>query len=254
MKKAILTILILLVVLIGGFMGYLYLTQPELAPVPPVPAESSEVAPAATTTEPVETAQSETSSPAETAGDEVVEVKETEQPAIAAKPDILLIEVAGQTSGTIEILLNTEVAPGHVARIKALTLAGAYDNIVFHRVIDGFMAQTGDVKFGKRGAGTLGNAGMGGSDMDNLKAEFSKQMFDTGVVGMARSNDPDSANSQFFIMFGPAPYLNGKYTIVGRVIAGQEIVDAIKKGDPNLNGTVVAPDYMKTVRLKDADE
>ncbi len=220
MKKAIISIVALLVILIGGFMGYMYLTQPDLPAVPPIPVKTSEVAPSATSTTAEATAQ-----------------------------DILVIEVAGANSGTIEILLNSDVAPGHVARIKALAAAGAYDNVVFHRVIDGFMAQTGDVQFGKRDGGALGQAGMGGSNMDDLTAEFSDQSFAKGVVGMARSQNPDSANSQFFIMFAPAPHLNGQYTVVGRVISGDDVVDGIKKG-AGRNGEVVEPDYMKSVRIK----
>jgi peptidylprolyl isomerase len=256
MKKTIIRIVLVVVLAIAGFMGYMYLTQPELAPVPPVPSASNEVAPVATSTpaETVETGETETTTTEPDATSEptteIAAVEPDPAPAVVSPPEeILVIEVAGSNAGTIEILLNSEKAPGHVARIKALAASGAYDDVVFHRVIEGFMAQTGDVEFGKR-SGSIGRAGMGGSNMDNLKAEFSQQMFAKGVVGMARSNSPDSANSQFFIMFGPAPYLNGKYTIVGRVVAGQDVVDAIKKGDADDNGSVDDPDYMKTVRLK----
>ena len=130
----------------------------------------------------------------------------------------------------------------------ALAQEGAYDGVVFHRVIDGFMAQTGDVEFGKTG-GDLSGAGMGGSAKPDLAAEFSSMTFDRGVVGMARSMDPNSANSQFFIMFAPAPHLDGQYTVVGRVISGMEVVDAIKKGDQAANGAVDAPDYMAKVTV-----
>ena len=118
--------------------------------------------------------------------------------------------------------------------------------MVFHRVIDGFMAQTGDVQFGK--AGGSAEAGMGQSEMPNLPAEFSSLSFDRGVIGMARSQDPDSANSQFFIMFAAAPHLDGQYTIVGRVISGMDVVDAIKKGEGG-NGEVVGPDRMAKVTV-----
>jgi peptidylprolyl isomerase len=160
----------------------------------------------------------------------------------------LVIEVAGSTTGSIVIDMAADVAPNHVAQITALAQEGAYDGVVFHRVIDGFMAQTGDVEFGKTG-GDLSGAGMGGSAKPDLAAEFSSMTFDRGVVGMARSMDPNSANSQFFIMFAPAPHLDGQYTVVGRVISGMEVVDAIKKGDQAANGEVDAPDYMAKVTV-----
>jgi peptidylprolyl isomerase len=162
----------------------------------------------------------------------------------------LMIEVAGSTSGTIVIDMAADVAPNHVAQITGLAKEGAYDGVVFHRVIEGFMAQTGDVEFGRNG-GDLSAAGMGGSAKPDLAAEFSALPFDRGVVGMARSASPDSANSQFFIMFAPAPHLDGQYTVVGRVISGMEIVDALKKGDPNANGAVDAPDYMAKVSVQE---
>lgn len=158
----------------------------------------------------------------------------------------LVIEVDGSTTGTIVIDLVSDVAPKHVAQIVALAKAGTYDDVVFHRVIDGFMAQTGDVQYGK--AGGSAEAGMGQSEMPNLPAEFSSLSFDRGVIGMARSQDPDSANSQFFIMFAPAPHLDGQYTIVGKVISGMEVVDAIKKGEGG-NGEVVGPDRMAKVTV-----
>jgi peptidylprolyl isomerase len=160
----------------------------------------------------------------------------------------LVIEVAGSTTGTIVIDMASDVAPNHVAQITALAQEGAYDGVVFHRVIDGFMAQTGDVEFGKNG-GDLSGAGMGGSSKPDLAAEFSSMTFDRGVVGMARSMDPNSANSQFFIMFAAAPHLDGQYTVVGKVISGMEVVDAIKKGDEAANGSVDAPDYMAKVTV-----
>jgi peptidylprolyl isomerase len=170
--------------------------------------------------------------------------------ALAQDPNnVLVIDVDGQTQGQIEIELLPEVAPAHVERIKALAEAGAYDGVVFHRVIEGFMAQTGDVEFGKKDAAGTGRAGTGGSDLPDLKAEFSEESFEAGTVGMARSMDPDSANSQFFIMFAPAPHLDGQYTVVGRVVAGQDVVDAIKRGAGG-NGEVADPDWMARVHLK----
>ena len=160
----------------------------------------------------------------------------------------LVIKVAGSITGSIVIDMAADVAPNHVAQITALAQEGAYDGVVFHRVIDGFMAQTGDVEVGKTG-GDLSGAGMGGSAKPDLAAEFSSMTFDRGVVGMARSMDPNSANSQFFIMFAPAPHLDGQYTVVGRVISGMEVVDAIKKGDQAANGAVDAPDYMAKVTV-----
>ena len=160
----------------------------------------------------------------------------------------LVIQVDGETKGTITIDLLPDVAPKHVAQIVALTKEGAYDDVVFHRVIDGFMAQTGDVQYGKSGGSA--QAGMGGSEMADLPAEFSSLSFDRGVVGMARSQDPNSANSQFFIMFAPAPHLDGQYTIVGRVISGMDVVDALKKGDGG-NGEVSGPDRMEKVTVQE---
>ncbi len=163
-----------------------------------------------------------------------------------AGPNIV-IEVDGQAKGQIVIDLADHVAPKHVAQIVALVQEGAYDDVVFHRVIDGFMAQTGDVEFGK--AGGSAQAGMGGSSKPDLAAEFSDLTFDRGVVGMARSMDPNSANSQFFIMFAPAPHLDGQYTVVGNVISGMDVVDAIKKGEGS-NGEVSAPDRMVKVTMQ----
>nr|WP_325251994.1 peptidylprolyl isomerase [Amylibacter sp.] len=162
----------------------------------------------------------------------------------------LVIEVAGETSGIVEIELLPDVAPRHVERIKRLTRDGLYNDVVFHRVIPDFMAQTGDVEHGRREGFNLRYAGIGGSAFPDLPAEFSDIEYETGVVGMARSQDPDSANSQFFIMFAPAPFLNGQYTVVGRVLSGQDVVDSIKKGDQAANGAVAEPDYMKTVQIK----
>lgn len=161
----------------------------------------------------------------------------------------MIIEVEGQAKGEIVISLSDFLAPNHVARIVRLAREGAYDNVIFHRVIDGFMAQTGDVQFGKRG-GDTGRVGTGGSTLPDLKEEFSHAPFEAGTVGMARGQNPNSANSQFFIMFGPAPYLNGQYTVVGQVISGMDVVNAIKRGDPAQNGAVTDPDYMARVRIE----
>ncbi len=161
----------------------------------------------------------------------------------------LVIDVAGSTEGQIVVDLRDDVAPRHVERIIALAERGDYDGVVFHRVIDGFMAQTGDVQHGQQ-AGDLRMVGTGGSDLGNLAAEFSSLPFERGVVGMARSQSPDSANSQFFIMFAPAPHLNGQYTVVGQVIEGMAVVDAIKHGDQRANGAVEDPDWMASVTVR----
>ena len=162
----------------------------------------------------------------------------------------LEIEIAGEANGVVTIDLLEDVAPQHVERITALAASGAYDGVVFHRVIEGFMAQTGDVQFGKDPS-NLSRAGSGGSDMPDVPAEFSDVPYDKGIVGMARSQNPNSANSQFFIMFDAGHFLNGQYTVVGRVTGGQDIVDAIKRG-AGPNGAVVgAPDMMKKVTVTD---
>jgi cyclophilin family peptidyl-prolyl cis-trans isomerase len=152
----------------------------------------------------------------------------------------LVIEVDG---GQVVIEMLPDVAPRHVEQIKALARAGAYDGVVFHRVIEGFMAQTGDVAHGKAGGDTR-RAGTGGSDRPNVAAEFSKLPFDRGVCGMARSQNPNSANSQFFIMFKEGHFLNGQYTVWGRVVSGMEHVDAIPRGEPPSS-----PGQMKSVRV-----
>ena len=146
--------------------------------------------------------------------------------------------------GDVKIELFSDVAPNHVKRIKELADSGQYNNVVFHRVIDGFMAQTGDVKFGNSSSNdfNLSRAGMGGSDLPDLKQEFSSVPHDRGTLSMARSSDPDSANSQFFICFKPAPFLDRQYTVFGKVLEGMEFVDMIKRGDDSNNGTVSEPD------------
>jgi len=157
-------------------------------------------------------------------------------PAAAASEDILALDLV---TGTVRIELRPDLAPAHVARIKDLVRKGFYDGTPFHRVIDGFMAQGGD----PTGTGT------GGSGV-KLRAEFSGEPFVRGVVGMARSANPDSADSQFFIMLGSAPSLDGRYTVVGRVVEGMELVDRIKKGDPADNGMVLRPDKLVRARLE----
>ena len=146
--------------------------------------------------------------------------------------------------GEVKIELFPDVAPGHVKRIKELANSGKYNGVVFHRVIDGFMAQTGDVQFGNSDSKefNLSRAGMGGSDLPDLKAEFSNLPHERGTLSMARSQNPDSANSQFFICFQPAPFLDRQYTVFGKVISGMEFVDLIKRGDSNNNGAVTDPD------------
>ncbi|MDC3075749.1 peptidylprolyl isomerase [Paracoccaceae bacterium] len=162
----------------------------------------------------------------------------------------LVIEVAGESSGRIEITLLPDLAPLHVERIKALVNAGLYDGVVFHRVIEGFMAQTGDVQFGNSKEFNPDLVGRGGSSLPNLPSEFSDSPFIKGTVGMARSQNPNSANSQFFIMFKPAPHLNKNYTVFGMVSSGMEVLNNIKKGDLKKNGAVINPDIMKKVYIE----
>ena len=160
-------------------------------------------------------------------------------PALAQTSDpenTLLIQLK---DGTVTIQLRPDLAPNHVKRLKELARKGFYDGVVFHRVIEGFMAQTGD----PTGTGT------GGSDLPDLKAEFTNTHFGRGVVGMARSRDPDSANSQFFIMYGDADLLDGGYTVFGEVVSGMEFVDNIKKGDSANNGLVDGPDKIVSMKV-----
>ncbi|MEL6205200.1 MAG: peptidylprolyl isomerase [Pseudomonadota bacterium] len=152
----------------------------------------------------------------------------------------ILIELEG---GIVTIELLSDIAPEHCARMKELARAGSYDNVVFHRVIDDFMAQTGDVAHGKSG-GDLRRAGTGGSDLPDLPAEFSRIPHDRGTLGAARSSNPNSANSQFFINFKDNHFLNGQYTVYGRVIEGMEHVDAITRGEPP-----ASPDHMISVKV-----
>jgi peptidyl-prolyl cis-trans isomerase B (cyclophilin B) len=160
---------------------------------------------------------------------------------LIAQENIMILKLK---DGDVKIELFEDVAPNHVKRIKELADSGKYDNVVFHRVIDGFMAQTGDVKFGNSDSADfdLRRAGMGGSDLPDLKQEFSSVPHDRGTLSMARSSDPDSANSQFFICFKPAPFLDRQYTVFGKVLEGMEFVDMIKRGDENNNGSVSNPD------------
>ena len=151
---------------------------------------------------------------------------------MASPEDTMILDT---TKGRVVIAMRPDLAPGHVARIKELVREGFYDGIVFHRVIDGFMAQTGD---GQNFNGT------GGSKYGNLPAEFSNVPFTRGIVGMARSSEPNSANSQFFIMYADGAFLNGKYTVVGEVVSGMDVVDKIKKGEPVAN-----PDKMTRVQV-----
>ncbi|WP_164661263.1 peptidylprolyl isomerase [Tropicibacter sp. Alg240-R139] len=171
--------------------------------------------------------------------------------ALMASPALatgLQIEVEGEANGTITVDLLDDVAPKHVEQIAALAGEGQYDGVVFHRVIDGFMAQTGDVEFGKLG-GDMSAAGRGGSSRPDLPAEFSDIPFDRGVVGMARSQNPNSANSQFFIMFDAGHFLNGQYTVVGKVTGGMDVVDQIKLGKGQNGAVVGQPDVMKKVTV-----
>ena len=157
-----------------------------------------------------------------------------------AKENIMILKLK---DGDVKIEMFPDVAPNHVKRITELANSGKYDNVVFHRVIDGFMAQTGDVRFGNSSSSdfNLERAGMGGSDLPDLKQEFNDIPHERGTVSMARSSDPNSANSQFFICFEPAPYLDRNYTVFGKVVEGMEFVDKIKKGD-GPNGSVSDPD------------
>jgi cyclophilin family peptidyl-prolyl cis-trans isomerase len=160
---------------------------------------------------------------------------------VTAEENIMILKLK---DGDVKIELFEDVAPNHVKRIKQLAEEGKYDGVVFHRVIDGFMAQTGDVKFGSSTSDEfdLRRAGMGGSDLPDLKEEFSNLPHERGTLSMARSQDPNSANSQFFICFKEASFLDRQYTVFGKVIEGMEFVDKIKRGDQNNNGSVTNPD------------
>ncbi|ETS11228.1 peptidylprolyl isomerase [Bartonella henselae] len=169
--------------------------------------------------------------------------------AVADDSNVLVLSLK---NGDVVIRLRSDLAPKHVAQIKKLTKEGAYNNVVFHRVIPGFMAQTGDVQFGKKGSVDFDpkRVGMGRSNYPNIPAEFSKEPFKRGTVGMARSQDPNSANSQFFICFSDAAFLNGQYTVVGEVIKGMDVVDKIKKGTTSNNGSLTNPDVINAATLQ----
>ena len=181
--------------------------------------------------------------------------------ALAAGPALasgIEIDVAGtHTEGTITIDLFEDIAPNHVAQITALAADGFYDGVYFHRVIDGFMAQTGDGENAKLSddwqsavrSGATRRYGTGGSNLGNIDAEFSDTPFERGVVGMARSQSPDSANSQFFIMFAEGAFLNGQYTVVGQVTGGLDVLDDIKRGDSSTFQFTGEPDHMSAVRV-----
>ena len=165
---------------------------------------------------------------------------------------IMEIEVSGSIDGDIQIELMENISPNHVKQIITLVNNKKYDGVVFHRVIEDFMAQTGDVKFGNSNSENynLSLAGTGGSDLPDLKAEFSNIAHERGTLSMARSNDPNSANSQFFICFEAAPFLDRNYTVFGKVVDGMSHVDQIKKGDSNNNGSVTDPDKIISFRSK----
>ena len=167
---------------------------------------------------------------------------------VLAQNNLMIMKL---TYGDVEIELYPNKAPNHVNRFKELANSGKYDGVVFHRVIDGFMAQTGDVKFGNSNNTNfnLSLAGTGGSDLPDLKAEFSDIAHSRGILSAARSSDPNSANSQFFICFDSAPHLDRQYSAFGKVIKGMEFVDKIKKGDPN-SGSVKNPDKIISIKSK----
>jgi cyclophilin family peptidyl-prolyl cis-trans isomerase len=161
----------------------------------------------------------------------------------------LILTIKG---GDVDIELLPALAPKHVERVIKLTEEGAYNGVVFHRVIDGFMAQTGDVKFGKTGGEEfdLSMAGMGGSELPDVEAEFNTESFQRGVLGAARSQDPNSFNSQFFITTADASFLDGQYTVFGKVISGMELVDALEKGPADQNGAVANPDQIISAKIE----
>lgn len=247
MSKSLLAI-IAAAVAIGGF--WVFSNRAET----PVVAEAVPVATDLADSEVVADVETEATEPeAETPDGSVADVgteatdPETETPDEAVDFG-LRITISGEASGVITIDLFEETAPLHVAQITAIAAGGGYDNVVFHRVIDGFMAQTGDVEHGKEGA-DMRRAGTGASELPDIPAEFSDLDFDRGVVGMARSQNPNSANSQFFIMFDAGHFLNGQYTVVGAVTEGMDVVDQIKRGEGPNGAVIGAPDKMATVTV-----
>jgi peptidylprolyl isomerase len=164
-------------------------------------------------------------------------IAQTKLPAGLDPQNTILLDTK---NGRIVIKLRNDLAPKHAERIKLLTREGFYNNVPFHRVIAGFMAQTGDGQYGN---------GTGGSKYPQLKAEFSSVPFTRGVVGMARTSDPNSANSQFFIMYGEQPSLNNQYTVIGQVVSGMDVVDKIKKGSEAQNGSVTDPDRIVKMQV-----
>ena len=167
---------------------------------------------------------------------------------LQAEEDIMILKLK---DGNVIIELFNDIAPNHVKRFKKLAQEKKYDGVIFHRVIDGFMAQTGDVEYGNTNSENYNErkAGTGGSDYPDLKAEFSDLPHERGTLSMARSNDPNSANSQFFICFKSAPHLDRQYTIFGKVIKGMEFIDLIKKGEGS-NGQVSDPDKIISLSIK----
>lgn len=237
----------LVLLAVVAFLGLRYLTPTTSDPIPVVTEQST----SESISDDSEAGTAEAGVAAEDEAAAVPETAETVAPeATAALPtgDMKIeLTIAGQAEGVIVIDLLEDIAPLHAERIASLAETGAYDQVVFHRVIEGFMAQTGDVEFGKLG-GNIRLAGQGGSDLEDLTAEFSDVPFDRGVVGMARSQSPDSANSQFFIMFQEGYFLNGQYTVVGKVTEGMDIVDKIKLGT-GANGAVTGEaDYIASVK------
>ncbi len=243
-------LLLAALVLIGaaGYLAYGRLSAPPEAPV----------APAAVTPEP-EAAPEAPDVPAPEAAAAEPEAGDGDAPAVAesglipgdAAGPYLAIRVAGEAEGTITIDLFEQLAPNHVAQVAARAREGFYDGVYFHRVIEGFMAQTGDGEFARAEGGDMRRAGMGGSDRPNVVAEFSDVPFERGIVGMARSQDPNSANSQFFIMFAPGHFLNGQYTVVGQVTEGLDVLDAIKRGQGPNGAVLDEPDRMVAVTVTD---
>jgi len=154
--------------------------------------------------------------------------------------------------GDVDIELLPGIAPKHVERIVALTEQGAYDGVVFHRVIEGFMAQTGDVTYGKKGGEKfdLEMAGVGGSDLPDVAAEFNSETFARGVVGAARGQNPDTFNSQFFVTTADASFLDGQYTVFGKVVSGMDVVDGLEKGPAQQNGAVANPDQIVSAKIE----